>query len=103
METRFSKSAILLVLMLLSAAWPMAATAQHDMIVEHYTKEDGLPSDVVYSAVKDRDGFVWFGTWYGLCMFDGTKFTPYTTRPNHLSDVPPQKVRNVVEDNTGAA
>lgn len=101
METRFSKSAILLVLMLLSAAWPMAATAQHDMIVEHYTKEDGLPSDVVYSAVKDRDGFVWFGTWYGLCMFDGTKFTPYTTRPNHLSDVPPQKVRNVVEDKDG--
>ena len=76
----------------------LTATAQPDMIVEHYTNEEGLPSNTVYSALKDRDGFVWFGTWHGLCSFDGAKFTPYSTRRNHSSDVPPQKVRNVVED-----
>lgn len=77
------------------------AIARPDMIVEHYTQNDGLPSNTVYSALKDKDGFVWFGTWHGLCSFDGNEFTPYTTRPSHLYDVPPQKVRNIVEDKDG--
>lgn len=91
----------LLHLILMILAWPAAAPARPDMIVEHYTKDDGLPSNTVYSALKDNDGFMWFGTWHGLCSFDGAQFTPYTTRPSHMSDVPPQKVRNMVEDKDG--
>ena len=101
MKTRYGLTLTLILAVLLVAAWPRAAQAQPEMIVEHYTKEDGLPSDVVYSALKDGDGFVWFGTWHGLCTFDGMNFRPYTTRPNHVSDVPPQKVRNLVEDRDG--
>ena len=88
-------------LIFLILAFPITVAAQPEMIVEHYTTEEGLPSNTVYSALKDKDGFVWFGTWHGLCSFDGAKFVPYTTRPSHLSDVPPQKVRNVVEDKDG--
>ena len=101
METRYPWFKSLMLAVLLLAVWPVALSAQPDMIVEHYTKEDGLPSNVVYSALKDRDSFVWFGTWHGLCTFDGLNFRPYTTRPNHVSDVPPQKVRNMVEDKDG--
>ncbi len=101
MKTRYGLTLSLMFAVLLIAAWPKTAPAQPEMIVEHYTKGDGLPSDVVYSALKDRDGFVWFGTWHGLCTFDGMNFRPYTTRPNHVSDVPPQKVRNMVEDRDG--
>ena len=86
---------------LLIIAFPAALSARPGMIVEHYTQDDGLPSNTVYSALKDGDGFMWFGTWHGLCSFDGAKFVPYTTRPNHTSDVPPQKVRNMVEDKDG--
>ena len=82
-------------------AWSLQAVAQPDMIVEHYTQEEGLPSNTVYSGLKDRDGFMWFGTWHGLCSFDGAKFATYTSRFDHLSDVPPQKVRNLVEDSDG--
>lgn len=71
------------------------------MIVEHYTKENGLPSNTVYCAQKDSDGFVWFGTWHGLCSFDGTTFTPFITRTNHRSDMPPRKVRNIISDKDG--
>lgn len=69
------------------------------MIVEHYGSEQGLPYNTVYSSIKDKDGFVWFGTWHGLCSFDGTKFEPYATRRNRASDIPPRKVLNMVEDN----
>lgn len=33
---------------------------------------DGLPSSVVTSISKDEDGFMWFGTYHGLCRYDGT-------------------------------
>lgn len=92
---------ILLRLVLALLTLPLAASAQPGMIVEHYTREEGLPSNTVYCTLKDRDGFVWFGTWHGLCSFDGSKFKPYTTRPSGPSDVPPQKVRNIVEDKDG--
>ena len=51
----------LLRLVLLITLLPAVAAAQPDMIVEHYTKESGLPSNTVYCAQKDGDGFVWFG------------------------------------------
>ena len=52
--------------MLMLAFW-MPIHAQNGMIVQHYTLEEGLPSNTVYCSLKDKDGFLWFGTWYGLC------------------------------------
>lgn len=73
--------------------------AQSKIIVEHYSLEQGLPNNTVYCSIKDKDGFVWFGTWHGLCSFDGTEFMPFVTRNNMSSDIPPRKVQNMVEDN----
>ena len=39
-----------------------------------YTVRDGLAGSTVYGMVKDRDGFIWFGTETGLSRFDGTHF-----------------------------
>ena len=78
-----------------------AAWAQGMMIVEHYTKDRGLPSNAVYCAFKDNDNFLWLGTWHGLTSFDGAAFRPYLTKTNTKSDLPPRKVRNVVADADG--
>lgn len=51
----------------------LTSSAHSKMIVEHYTMEQGLPNNTVYSSIKDKDGFVWFGTWHGLCSFDGAE------------------------------
>ena len=51
----------------------MYAFAYPNMIVEHYTAERGLPNNIVNCTLKGQDGFIWFGTWYGLCSFDGSK------------------------------
>ncbi len=37
---------------------------------EHYTREDGLPSDVVYGIESDATGHLWLSTNFGLARFD---------------------------------
>jgi hypothetical protein len=50
-----------------------------DYSYTHFTKEDGLPSNIVYHLVNDNDGFIWLGTDAGLVRFDGSHFITYTT------------------------
>lgn len=76
---------------------PLTAEAQAEMIAVRYSTDNGLPSNTVNTTMKDRDGFIWLGTWYGLSSFDGTKFTPYVIRHNAKSDIPPRKVISIVE------
>ena len=44
----------------------------------HYTQENGLPSNTIYSITQDKDGYLWIGTDAGLCKFDGVNFKLYT-------------------------
>lgn len=41
--------------------------------------EDGLPQNLVTSAVQTRDGYLWFGTHGGLARFDGARFQVFDT------------------------
>ncbi len=43
-----------------------------------YSLDNGLASSIVYSAIQDRDGFIWFATESGVSRFDGTHFQNYT-------------------------
>jgi len=71
------------------------------MIVEDYSIDDGLPHNTVFCTIKDTDGFMWFGTWYGLCSFDGVKFKSYTNRNDFNTDIPPHKLQNIIEAKDG--
>ena len=88
---------------LLLFAWLVDSRAQTEPMVisKHYTTAEGLPSNNVQCCLKDRDGFLWFGTWYGLCRFDGDQFTTYNKPVNPDSDIPPRKVESLVEDAQG--
>ena len=90
-------------LVLLLFAWLSACHAQTGPVVisKHYTTAEGLPSNNVQCCLKDRDGFLWFGTWYGLCRFDGDQFTTYNKSGNRGSDIPPRKVESLAEDAHG--
>lgn len=92
---------VISLLLYLLAAIPVICQTQSDLIVEHYSVEQGLPNNTVYCSIKDPDGFIWFGTWHGLCSFDGVKFTPYVTRRNRHSAIPPRKVLSVIDDERG--
>jgi signal transduction histidine kinase/DNA-binding response OmpR family regulator/ligand-binding sensor domain-containing protein len=63
--------------------------------------EQGLPNNVVNCSLKDKDGFIWFGTWYGLCRFDGVKFRTYDRMGVNSTVIPPRKIQRIVEDRNG--
>ena len=91
--------------MLLTAAYGQGAVGDGRetpaVISQHYTINEGLPSNNVLCALKDRDGFMWFGTWYGLCRFDGEKFVTYTKPKKSGAVIPPRKIESMVEDAQG--
>ncbi len=56
---------------------PLFAVAQ-TFRLEQYTTHNGLPIDNVYAAAQDSNGFIWFGTDFGIARFDGYRFTNYS-------------------------
>lgn len=79
----------------------LGAWAQDNMQVAHYSTQEGLPHEIVYSSLKSKDGFMWFGTWFGLSRFDGSRFENYSDAYTSSSDQPPRKVEWLAEDGRG--
>src|SRR6266498_3992438 len=46
----------------------------------NYDTRDGLAGSVVYDAIQDKEGFMWFATENGLSRFDGKDFKTFTTK-----------------------
>jgi signal transduction histidine kinase/CheY-like chemotaxis protein/sugar lactone lactonase YvrE len=47
--------------------------------LQHFTKDDGLPGDVVYSQFFDAHGRHWLGTDSGVAMLEGDRWLHYDT------------------------
>ena len=77
------------------------ARGSSNVIIAHYATEQGLANNIVNCSVKGRDGFLWFGTWYGLCRFDGSNFRTFSRAEVDGSDQPPRKIESIVEDASG--
>ncbi|MCW3465323.1 sensor histidine kinase [Chitinophaga nivalis] len=52
--------------------------ASQELSYTQYTVKDGLPGTIVYQALQDRNGFIWFATSQGVSRFDGKTFKNYT-------------------------
>ncbi|EHR39917.1 two-component regulator propeller domain-containing protein [Alishewanella jeotgali] len=50
-----------------------------DYDIKHWTSADGLSSNSVRAVTQDHQGYLWFGTLYGLHRFDGHQFDVFTT------------------------
>ncbi|WP_266364861.1 sensor histidine kinase [Tellurirhabdus rosea] len=70
-----------------------------DPAFEHYTTEDGLSNDQVKCLLKDRRGFLWFGTFNGLNRFDGYEFKVY--KRTATNGLPGNYVIGLTEDPQG--
>lgn len=46
--------------------------------LSHLTVREGLPSGIIYSAMQDSRGFMWFCTETGVSRYDGWKFENFT-------------------------
>jgi ligand-binding sensor domain-containing protein/class 3 adenylate cyclase len=67
----------------------------------HLNEGHGLSHNSVSCILQDRDGFMWFGTPYGLNKFDGYSFTSYLYNPLDSTSLPKGAIRCLYEDREG--
>ncbi len=80
---------------------PVLAQVSNDIKFEYLTTEDGLTDNIVYSVLQDRNGFMWFGTQYGLNKYDGNGFTSYTNNQDDPNSLSSNTVWTLLEARTG--
>lgn len=61
----------------LSTVLSATVTAKDQMHYKRFTMQDGLPHRVITKIVQDRTGYIWLGTYNGLCRFDGEQFETF--------------------------
>src|SRR5581483_9146263 len=66
--------------------------------IEHYSTEQGLSHRRVNCMMKDREGFMWFGTWDGINRFDGHAFVAFKSSPEDKYQLGNSRIGRVVED-----
>ncbi|HUC82566.1 MAG TPA: two-component regulator propeller domain-containing protein, partial [Flavisolibacter sp.] len=74
---------------------------QPDINFTALTTKDGLSSNTVNAILKDRYGFMWFGTEDGLDKFDGNLFTAYRHKPGDKTSLQANEILSLHEDKAG--
>lgn len=67
----------------------------------HLTIDHGLSQNTVLSVLRDRRGFMWFGTTDGLNRFDGYRFTVYRHDPEDPGSLSDNVIQALCEDRNG--
>lgn len=65
---------------------------------DHFTQEDGLSNNQVHCIFQDSEGWMWFGTTYGLNRFDGRTFKVFKHDPADTASLGANLVRTIFED-----
>lgn len=69
--------------------------AQPRVRIEHYSTEQGLSHDIVSCMFKDRQGYMWFGTWNGINRFDGQQIKSFATEGSNINNA---RIEQIAED-----
>ena len=88
------------VLLLFACLFCIPTLEAQDFIakVQHFGIEEGLSHRDVQCIHQDRQGFMWFGTKYGLNRFDGIHFKWFTKENNGLQS---NEINHILEDVEG--
>jgi len=76
-------------------------SAQPGVKFTHLTNLDGLSQSIVQTIIKDRYGFMWFGTQDGLNRYDGYKFKVYRHVPKDTNSLRRSDIKVLYEDRQG--
>jgi signal transduction histidine kinase/ligand-binding sensor domain-containing protein/CheY-like chemotaxis protein len=89
--------------LLLFAVFSIVTAAAQTARVQfrHLTTGQGLSQNNVNCILKDKQGFMWFGTVDGLNKYDGYKFTVYRNDPEHPESISNNYIHTMVEDRKG--
>lgn len=88
----------ILFLFLLVIFKPKAIAQDADLKFKNITSEQGLAQSTIHGIAKDKYGFMWFGTWGGLCRYDGYTFKTYRYNPDNNKSINNNMIHNVIKD-----
>ena len=78
-----------------------AQTASSPFEFRHIKEKDGLSYNIINYFLKDRDGFLWIGTYDGLNRFDGAHFTVFKSNRYSANSLQHNTVHSMCEDPDG--
>lgn len=74
----------------------------HSQVTEkrfyHLTSEDGLSQSTIQAIHQDHEGYVWFGSQFGLNRYDGSKIRVYHHSPEDPHSLGDDAIRVIYED-----
>ena len=65
------------------------------------TRQQGLSNADINAIVQDKDGFIWFGTEYGLNRYDGYQIKVYRNIPGDSTSLPDNSINCLYVDREG--
>ncbi|MFK8006773.1 MAG: ATP-binding protein [Saprospiraceae bacterium] len=74
--------AIYLLILICTCSFSHAQSPTYD--IQYLSTENGMSSGFVDAILQDQNGFMWFGTKFGLNRFDGENFESFTKANNNL-------------------
>jgi ligand-binding sensor domain-containing protein len=75
--------------------------AQQILRFDRLNRIDGLSQSSVNCMLKDREGFMWFGTQDGLNLYDGRKFRVFQNQPGDETSLSNNYILSLCEDEEG--
>ena len=76
-----------------------SSTIAQQFRFDHWTVDEGLPQNSVYSITQTPDGYLWMTTFDGLVRFDGVRFTVFNKAA--LKDLPSNRFVSVFAETNG--
>ena len=89
---------VLLVILFLTLSAPAALEAQSCRL---FTTNDALPNTLVNDVIEDKNNMIWVGTEYGLCRYDGSRFSTYLYEKGNPNSLQNNYVRTLFVDSQG--
>jgi ligand-binding sensor domain-containing protein/signal transduction histidine kinase/DNA-binding response OmpR family regulator len=71
------------------------------ILFSHLTADNGLSESSVNCILKDKYGFLWFGTGDGLNKYDGYKFKVFRNKTGDGKTIPYNDIKCLFEDKAG--
>ncbi|UPK72248.1 two-component regulator propeller domain-containing protein [Chitinophaga filiformis] len=79
----------------------VAFSQQSDLNFVNFSSENGLSSNTVSTILKDKYGYMWFGTDDGLNRFDGVNFSVYRHKQSDTMSIGANSILAMHEDRSG--
>lgn len=72
--------------------------SQNHLRFAHITTEDGLSQNTINGIIQDKYGFMWFGTWEGVCRYDGYNFKVFRASTTNGTGLVNNRIGNLYLD-----